>query len=109
MLNTIEECNEELERIDLEIAQLKLERKYVSDVMHLLTPKISTDGLSSKIFEIIKENPGISGKGIKTMLDSKHTTRQITNSISNLRLFHKKVENRGGRGMAARYYVKKEN
>jgi hypothetical protein len=111
MLNTISECNEELSKLDSELARLKLERQHVLAVRRLLenhkgTSLISRRGLKGEIYKIVAENPGIDGIGVREILnDDSLTPRQVTWNMSDMRRTGK-LENRGGRGRAARWYIK---
>ena len=114
MLNTIAECTKELVRIDKELSRLNLERRHVLAVQSLLrgnpspTYELREDTMQARVIKLIRENPGISGqevrKRIPEMAENKNK-RNSTHVLSNLRVSGR-IENRGGRGLAASWYVK---
>jgi hypothetical protein len=107
MLNTYEECTAELNRIESEMARLKLEEKHILAVIDLLSKGSTREvPLSHEIFEIVKNNPGFTGRQIKGALKEHATTRELTDALTHLRRYTKTIENRGGRGQAARWYIK---
>lgn len=120
MLDTIEKCNAELDRLDLELERLRLARRRVKATVTLLTEiegkRVNRSSpLTHQVYEIVKDNPGISGQGIKVQLRTRfeavHTTKQISSALAGLSrkqpngTQEARIENRGGRGLAAQWYV----
>lgn len=114
MLNTVSECNEELGRIDSEIERLTLERHHVLAVRKFLQkpkqrhPETQRQRAvlmpeKQRVLNIVELNPGIDGRGVFEEMGSGIDTRKITFWLSDLRRWGY-IENRGGRGRAARWY-----
>lgn len=113
-MKSVKECDERLAKIKIEMKCLKLEQVYVLKNRNLLlglekhTP-LSTNPnskLPSQILEVIKTNPGINGRDTKLKLNiDGYSSRQLTDAFSNLRK-SSRIVNRGGRGLAARWYIK---
>jgi uncharacterized protein (UPF0147 family) len=118
MLNTISECNEELSKLNSELERIKLERNHVLAVRELLRKQDlretipsnirQTASLQSKVLEIVRAEPGINMRGVLDILSEGHTPRQITTALTALRREQNQIENRGGRGQGARWYIKED-
>lgn len=111
MINTIEECDSELMRIDSEFKRLQLERDHILNVRKLLgqQPTIRLiKPLTERIIDVLTANPGINTVTIHSALNDRAlNTRQISFTLANLRK-DGRVENRGsrgGRGRTAQWYV----
>jgi hypothetical protein len=112
MLNTISECNQEIRRIDSELARLNLERRHVIEVMNMLVGQKS-QGIPAytridQIRQVIKANPGIDGKSVQKALPDQYTPRQVTFTLSDMRK-RGMIENRGGHAQGARWYIKEKD
>lgn len=118
MINTLEECVIELERITREIDRLLLEKEHIKRIKRLLERQENRDPSRSnrerarlipdkqRLVDIVRDNPGIDGRGIFELCGDENT-RRITFHLSDLRR-QKYLENRGGRGRAARWYAIEE-
>jgi hypothetical protein len=107
MLDTIEECDKELEEITLTLRRLFWKRRQILARREFLggkklTPRSSY--INEKTFEIIKHNPGLNGRDIAKLITPPLKKRQMDSSISNLRL-NGRIENRGKHGLGARWYT----
>lgn len=114
MITTIEDAEAELIRIDSELERLRLERRNVLSVLELLRrqaispprsyrmrPLLSVD--KQRLYDIVRDNPGIDGRGIFEIFgDENH--RRLSFRLSEIRQAGL-IENRGGRGRAARWFA----
>jgi len=112
MINTIEECDEELARIASELRRLQLEREHVLNVRKFLEHPpavIRPRTLTEKVLEVVAANPGISGISVfLTLQDGVITQRKVTFTLQNARKLGK-IVNRGGRAQNAKWYIKEDN
>lgn len=112
MINTIDECDQELIRIDFEFNRLELERNHILKVRKFLehqpTIRFKTP-LTQRILEIVTANPGLNAITIREALnDETIPTRKVSFTLANLSKSGR-VENRGsrgGRGRMAKWYAK---
>lgn len=112
MLDTIAECNRELEKIDSELKRLKLNRQHVIKIRELLIEDENEIRLNwtmiDKVYQVVRDNSGIDGQSIKKILDEQSnnfTARQITYTLADMRKSGR-VENRGSSGRGGRWYIK---
>ena len=121
MLESIEDCDVELVRLDKELARLNLERDHVVAVRDLYEMQsaletiseemsnqplpLSTYPLYSEIITIIRDNPGLNGVGVRENLVTDMEPRKLSYT---LRAMREKgyIENRGGQGRSGSWYVK---
>jgi len=120
-LESIEDCDVELVRLDKELARLNLERDHVVAVRDLYEMQsaletiseemsnqplpLSTYPLYSEIITIIRDNPGPNGVGVRENLVTDMEPRKLSYT---LRAMREKgyIENRGGQGRSGSWYVK---
>jgi len=121
LLESIEDCDVELVRLDKELARLNLERDHVVAVRDLYEMQsaletiseemsnqplpLSTYPLYSEIITIIRDNPGLNGVGVRENLVTDMEPRKLSYT---LRAMREKgyIENRGGQGRSGSWYVK---
>lgn len=127
MLSTIEECNEELAKLNSQLDRLTLERDHVARVLQLLyswrtksvpSPKrrqrpirvttkdfTSRSPVKNKIFQLIKDNPGSSGPQLRRKLGSGIPVSRMTAHLSEMKKAGV-IENRGNRGEPGKWFIK---
>jgi len=107
MLDTIEECDKELEEINLTLRRLFWKRRQILARREYLGGKKLTPRsayINEKVFMIIEDNPGLNGRDIVKLITPPLKKRQIDSSLGNLKL-NGRIENRGKHGLGARWYT----
>src|SRR4051794_19829582 len=101
MLDTIEECDKELEEINLTLRRLFWKRRQILARREYLGGKKLTPRsayINEKVFMIIEDNPGLNGRDIVKLITPPLKKRQIDSSLGNLKL-NGRIENRGKHGL----------
>jgi len=71
----------------------------------MLVRKGSLGWTTKKVVDFIATNPGCTGRTVQTHMGRSFKSIQVTQILSNARK-RELIENRGGHGLAARWYIK---
>lgn len=100
--------NKRLDELYIELRKLNTERRHILEILKVLEAdsyQSMTPEVTKELLEIITKNPGIDLQEIQTRLTKKYNPRHLTGRLSDMRRSGV-IENRGGRGMGANWYVK---
>jgi len=120
-LESIEDCDVELVRLDKELARLNLERDHVVAVRDLYEMQSALQTISeemsnqplprpmspkyAEIYQIIENNPGLNGVAVRENLVTDMEPRQLSYILREMRV-KGHIENRGGQGRSSSWYIK---
>src|SRR4051812_15077326 len=114
LLRTIDECDTRLAQIDREVQRLELERRHVTETRDLLVkfgePEETADpgrpmpALQAKIYEIIRENPGLNSRQIRSFMVQDPGAAKVTKRLSYM-TEKNYVRNLGGTGLSGKWYI----
>lgn len=110
MLRTVAECDKALKLLDMERNHILEIREYLKENGPVLIPTVRPKVKTDAILQIVVDNPGIDGQGIKRLVDKSWfdaTGRQIQSAVSRLSR-DGEIENRGKHGLGACWYVSKK-
>lgn len=107
-MKTIAECNVRLAELELQISDIQREKGELFRTIHYHERHNPPEPelLSKHLLWIIENHPGLNLPDIHAKLNWSHTQRQISQHLAYLRRVVNKIENRGGRGVGAHWYIR---
>ena len=108
LLRTLADCDKALKLLDMHREHVLEVRAFLEEngpqLFDPVRPKLQMD----QILQIVLDNPGIDGIGVRQMLEKTEvelSPRQVQSALSRLAKSGE-IENRGKHGLGSRWYIK---